>query len=190
MVITFGVLFSSVAMMTIYISDTYLDTMEDQLFKALIAKGSTLVVNNSQAMIGIVSDNSVSEVSNLVSATVKNDSAIVYGIFMDDRQIPWVIDNHFLTHQKNNINTLYYQISLKKLDDKLSLWAANLTHNDYLRINSDSPPFYAKTKTVTHVYEFSAPIYMQYDFNEPKVFLGTIRYGISTLQMEMAKNEA
>lgn len=190
LVISFIAVLSIVAIMTIYTANTNLKNSEQQLFQALVTKGNTLVVNNSQALIEMVSDNSFSAIHNLVSATVNNDNDIVYGVFMDTSMQPWTIINQ-PSAEKNGAQ---YPV----LNDPLSLWAGNLTQSDYIKIDSNSlPPYYADNhKTV--IYEFAAPVFgaseqeieANTDKSTPNQLLGTIRYGISTYQLENARTKA
>ncbi len=190
LVISFIAVLSIVAIMTIYTANTNLKNSEQQLFQALVTKGNTLVVNNSQALIEMVSDNSFSAIHNLVSATVNNDNDIVYGVFMDTSMQPWTIINQ-PSAEKNGAQ---YPV----LNDPLSLWAGNLAQSGYIKIDSNSlPPYYADNhKTV--IYEFAAPVFgaseqeieANTDKSTPNQLLGTIRYGISTYQLENARTKA
>ncbi|WP_198264341.1 sensor histidine kinase [sulfur-oxidizing endosymbiont of Gigantopelta aegis] len=196
-VIIFIVVLSSIALVTVYTTNTYLDNSEQQLFQAMSTKGHTLAVNNSQALIDMVSDNSFSSVRNLVLATVKNDSDIVYGIFMDAEQRPWVISNDQRS-AKNKIETetgteieikIELQLYSEKLQDGLSLWAAALTQTSYRQLDIDKMPAYTGIKDAITIYEFAAPVFLPSEDGEPQVLLGTIRYGISTKRMEVARIE-
>jgi signal transduction histidine kinase len=179
-IITFIVVLSSVAIITIYTANTYLKNSEKQLFQALLTKGNTLVINNAQALIDMVSDNSFSAINNLVSATVRNDNNIIYGIFMDANLNPWIISNQ-------NSHQVHYN---KTLTDNLSLRANALKKNTYFKVNSEAPLEYTSIKKNKTVYEFAAPVFSRIEPGEPIEFLGTIRYGIATGQMESARIEA
>lgn len=181
-IITFIAVLSSIALMTIYTANTHLKNSEKQLFQALLTKGNTLVSNNSQALIDMVSDNSFSAITNLVSATVKNDSDIVYGIFMDAEQRPWIISNS----SSENKHLAYDKV----FQDKLSLWAAKLQQSDYIKVTQLPPPGYTAIKDSNTVYEFAAPVFSRSEQDTSSELLGTIRYGISMAQMEAARIEA
>lgn len=195
---TFITILSSIVFMTIYITNTHLENSEKQLFQAMLTKGNTLVVNNSQALIEMVSDNSFSAIKNLVSATVINDKDIVYGIFMDTSMRPWAIASQISGKVSKTDNTI--------LNDPLSQWAASLKQSGYREVNSTEMPAYSAIKNNMTIYEFSAPVFSASDeeYYEPfnqntnsvaeqslsRELLGTIRYGISTTQMETARTEA
>jgi len=188
MLISFLFILSAIAFMAIYTADSNIKNSEKQFFQALIAKGNTLVINNSQALISMASDNSFSAILNLISATVKNDSDIVYGIFMDTARLPWAI-----VHQSSsgeNISDNYI------LDDSLSQWAHNIKLNGYTQLNVNQLPPYAVIKNnKSSIYEFAAQVFAERDPDNvdttiPREFLGTIRYGISTVQLDAARFEA
>ncbi|MCW8929962.1 MAG: ATP-binding protein [Gammaproteobacteria bacterium] len=190
LVITFIAVLSIVAIMIIYTANTNLKNSEKQLFQALVTKGNTLVVNNSQALIEMVNDNSFSAIHNLVSATVANDKDIVYGIFMDTDRLPWTI----IYHQSDDENLTQRSV----LNDTISLWASHLTQSSHIKINPNTAPMYSSTLNDTLVYEFAAPVMglseADSESNESKPLekqiLGIIRYGISTSQLESARVEA
>lgn len=179
-IITFIIVLSSVAIITVYTANTYLKNSEKQLFQALLTKGNTLVINNAQALVDMVGDNSFSAITNLISATVSNDNNIIYGIFMDANLNPWIISN-----KKNK-----YVPYNKAFTDNLSLRANALKQNTYFKINSEEPPEYTGIEKNKTVYEFAAPVFSRIEPEEPIEFLGTIRYGIATGQMDAARIEA
>ncbi len=134
--------------------------------QSIIAKGKTLSKNNSMAMVGMAEDNAFTAIQMLVSSTVSDDEDIVYGIYMDDMQMPWVYaspDNPGGTPQTR-----------EPLKDSIDLWASQLEQQDYKKYNH----------TTGEVFEFAAPVLVEDEI------LGHIRYGISTQSMIKSIKEA
>ena len=127
----------------------------------LLTKGMILVANNSIALLGIVEDNAFTALRDIVATTVKQDSDMVYGIFMDENRRPWV-----MTSSQNPDSVLALP---RILDDSVSIWAQALTKPSYYKIEGE--------KGVSIV-EFAAPI-----MHDSTKSLGVIRYGISTTRM-------
>jgi len=179
----------SIAALSLYTSRAHRESSEKQFLKALLSKGNTLVVSNSQALINMVNDNSFSSIRNLISAPVRTDPDIVYGVFMDTNRRPWVIVNH---------NSPDGQIvDAEILDDPLSDWAASLKRSGYTIVDLTNPPAYTaideNAQSSRVIYEISAPVYSRYDDADTagsEVFLGTIRYGITTAQIEISRLDA
>ncbi len=140
---------------------------EQNIRNALIAKGNTLVGNNSIAMTGMAEDNAFTAMKNLVESTVKEDPDIIYGIYMDDSRFPWV-----------NISPESAEESQKfaHLDDDMAKWAETLkddhSYKEYVYKNEA-------------VIEFAAPVIADED-----IVAGFIRYGISTQSMHTSLQEA
>ena len=190
-VVSIAVMFS-IALLTLYTANTNLKNTEKQLLQALLTKGNTLVVNNGQALIDMVNDNSFSSIQNLVSATVHDDDDIIYGVFMDTSRRPWVIVNRNDTEQINLLGG-------PSLDDEMSMWASGLKDSAFKAIDIKTAPVYSGIGKSYHdskiIYEFAAPVYAMVDTavvkkNQKPELLGTIRYGISTAQMDLARDEA
>jgi len=138
---------------------------ERNIRNSIITKGNTLAYNNSMVMGAMVDDNAFTEIQRLVSFTVKQDPDIVYGIFMDDRQITWVnaSDKNPKGKPKNKA----------PLKDRSAKWARSLKEL------SNNTFFYDDEKII----EFAAPVIFE------KQVLGHIRYGISTKSMNIALKE-
>ncbi|MDB5048365.1 MAG: Signal transduction histidine kinase CheA, partial [Fibrobacteres bacterium] len=132
----------------------------------LIAKGSILVSNNSQALQGMVADNAFLAVAGLVASTVQDDEDVIYGIYMDDARRPWVYADS--ANPNGNIDVPV------ALEDSASLWAAKATGAGHRRFNMGG----------TDVIEFFAPVR-----SEDKV-LGVVRYGLTTARMNAALDAA
>jgi len=88
--LSFAAVLSVVSSLNLIKSNNNLIKIEDNIRKSLIARGKTLTVNNSQALVGMVDDNAFSAVVELVSNTVAEDEDIEYGIYMDVSMRPWV----------------------------------------------------------------------------------------------------
>lgn len=128
----------------------------------LNGKGMTLVLNNGMALRTMAEDNAVAAIREIVIATVRNDSDIAYGMYMDNDRRPWVMAS---PKSKPAINW-----NGELLDDSISLWAHKLTVPSCREIPSG--------KGAAPVIEFAAPV-----FSSSSVKLGVIRYGISTARM-------
>lgn len=129
---------------------------EASIRSGLIAKGRTLVNNNSQALRGLVEDNAYSAVKDLVASTVRDDEDVIYGIFMDVDKVPWV--NATPANDEGSVKPG------EELSDDMTTWAAGVKDVDYKTTQ------FAKSE----VYEFAAPV------KSKDEILGFIRYGITT----------
>lgn len=166
LILSFAGILSAVAWLNVQNTEISLKQTEKSIRNGLIAKGKTLISNNSQALKGMAEDNAFSAVQDLVSSTVRDDDDIVYGIFMDADKQPWVIAD--IDNQDGMVK------SRKELDDAQSNWVATLEKQQYKLLN------YKNQK----IYEFAAPVVVDDDV------LGFIRYGITTNSMKIALTEA
>lgn len=132
------------------------------ILSSLLAKGKTLVKNNSLAMSGMAEDNAFTAIQSLVSQTVKNDDDLLYGIYMDNTGLPWV------NATKDNPDG--QPKDREPLKDSISIWCKNLTAENQKAYNMEK----------TEVIEFAAPVEVSGEI------LGFIRYGVSTQNMQNA----
>lgn len=132
----------------------------------LIAKGSILASNNSQALQGMVAENGFLAVAGLVASTVQDDEDVIYGIYMDGKRRPWVFSDS--ANPNGNIDRPMV------LEDSASLWASQATAATHRRFLAGG----------TEVIEFVAPVK-----SEDKV-LGVVRYGLTTANMDRALAQA
>ncbi|MBF0226819.1 MAG: HAMP domain-containing protein [Desulfobacterales bacterium] len=139
-----------------------IQTSLENIRNGLIAKGHILVSNNSLAMSGLVEDYAITSVQALVSRTVEEDDDIIYGVYMDSENIPWVNAN--AENPKGNPK------NSDPLSDDASKWAKTLKQIAYSE-------FIAQKKEII---EFAAPVLID---NE---IVGFIRYGFSTCSMRKA----
>ena len=160
LIFSFALVLSIVAYLDTTQSESNLVKHEASIRNSLIAKGQTLVNNNSQALQGMVEDNAFSAVQELVSKTVLDDQDIVYGIFMDPELMPWV--------EANTTNPNGEIVPGKELVDEVSLWASELIKQSHMIFSSD----------LGELYEFAAPVVVNDEI------LGSIRYGFSTLSVK------
>ena len=130
------------------------------IFNSLITKGKTLVTNNSLALTGMAEDNAFTAIQTLVSATVKDDDDMSYGIYMDNMNLPWVV--------ATPENPDGMPESREPLNDSMSSWAAALKEPGYKSFHQGGD----------EIVEFAAPVISEDDV------LGFIRYGISTKSMQ------
>ncbi len=144
-----------------------LESTQEQIRNSLIAKGQTLVINNSMALRPMAGDNAILDVRGLVQATVEKDRDIVYGIYMQGNLKPWVIA------KKDSLNI---PISLTTaLADSMSVWASMQM----------SPVFRACQYRGEEVLEFTSPVMSPDDG-----VLGFIRYGLTTRAMKVSLQDA
>ncbi|MGA1824951.1 MAG: ATP-binding protein [bacterium] len=132
-----------------------LNEMTNANRQSLIRKGKTLVSNNSKVLRTFVTDNAFLDIRELVSATVKEDPDVVYGIYMDSERRPWAVANDSIADGT--------PLTFDPLEDTLSLWAESQEEVASRAVNSDK----------NQVIEFAAPVVAEGER------LGTIRYGIS-----------
>ncbi|MFT5162955.1 MAG: HAMP domain-containing protein, partial [Alteromonadaceae bacterium] len=158
-IISFSIVLSLVAYLSMSQLDINLSKSEKSIRDGLIAKGRTLVLNNSQALQGMVDDNAFSAVQELVSGTVRDDSDMLYGIYMDVDFQPWV--NARPGNEKGIVK------GGEILEDETSQWAASITQlsNKIVSVGG------------VDVYEFAAPVIIEDEI------LGFLRYGFSTIRM-------
>ena len=134
---------------------------------ALLAKGNTLIRNNSISMSGMAEDNAFTAIRELVVSTVQEDPDLIYGIYMDDARIPWV---HISPDNPDGIIN-----QPNALDDDTTKWAAAQTklpaYKEYIYKNEA-------------VIEFAAPVFV-----ENEVY-GFIRYGFTTCAMRESLQKA
>jgi len=136
---------------------------------ALIAKGKTLVNNNSMAMRGMAEDYAITAVQYLVSSTVQDDPDIEYGIYMDADRRAWV--NASPTNPSGKMENADF------MNDPISQWAGTLTTPAYQNITYGN----------LEIIEFAAPV-MVVNEDEDEI-MGVIRYGLSTHAMQQALKE-
>ncbi|KMQ49934.1 Signal transduction histidine kinase CheA [Chitinispirillum alkaliphilum] len=165
--IIFMIVISVVLVINLYTARKNLELTETNIINSLMAKGKTLVINNSIAMRGMADDNAITEVRSLVSYTVKDDEDISYGIYMDIDSRPWVYAN--ANNESGEID------GPGILDDTMSIWASMLEIDSYKRLISEDGE---------EIIEFASPVMI---FDEP---LGFIRYGLSTANMRRSLEEA
>ncbi|MEM9100851.1 MAG: HAMP domain-containing protein [Pseudomonadota bacterium] len=167
---TFLLVISITVYMNIQTSEKQLTATEENIRTSLLAKGQTLIANNSQALKGMVGDNAFGAVQQLVASTVRDDPDIRYGIFMDVEMSPWV-----MADGENTTGEITNRI---ELDDEQSVWVSELTEVSFKRLD----------RLGEVIYEFAAPVI---DDDE---ILGFIRYGFTTASMQrslgVAREEA
>ncbi|NQZ06919.1 MAG: GAF domain-containing protein, partial [Algicola sp.] len=159
-IVSFAVVLSLIAYMNTSQSTKTLNKSEESIRATLIDKGRLLVKNNSQALKGMVDDNAFSAVQDLVSSTVRDDTDMIYGIFMDVDLQPWV-------HARPG-NEEGAVSGGETLDDETTVWAASITELSNKILTVDG----------IEVYEFAAPIEVDEEV------LGFLRYGFSTQRMQ------
>lgn len=139
---------------------------EADIRSSLIAKGKTLVSNNSQALRGLAEDNAFTAVQALVAGTVRDDDDVIYGIYMDVDRMPWVSampDNPEGTVAPG-----------QELGDEVSRWAAGVEE-----VSNRTLQFVG-----SEVYEFAAPVRSEGEI------LGFIRYGITTKALQKSLKDS
>jgi len=145
-------------------TDEVLADTEHQIRASLEAKGRILASNHALALRNSVLDNAFSDVDSLVRGAVKDDSDVVYGLFLGSDNSPW---SYVSPSQSEEANP-------DKPQDK-GAWKE-------LQLGDEpKPPTALETREVSlfgdQIQEFSMPVV---DDGET---LGTIYYGISTSRM-------
>ncbi len=158
--VIFILVLSIVITMNIMGVEKNISKAKESIRSGLIAKGITLVQNNSMAMSGMAEDNAFTAIQTLVSSTLKIDDDLIYGIYLNDAMIPWV---HSTIQNPDGV-----VINPKPMTDSISKWAFLLSAVAFREYTLDG----------TEVIEFAAPVIS----GEEK--LGVIRYGISTQKMK------
>ncbi len=132
--------------------------IQNAVRKNLISKGLILTSNNSRVLRGLAGDNAFLAISDLVTATVGEDTDIIYGIYMDNEKRPWIIAGGI--HAEH--------IPGNALDDSTTSWAATV----------EKPSWVSMRLAKNELLEFAAPVISEGDR------LGTIRYGLTTESMQ------
>ncbi|HEX2958747.1 MAG TPA: hypothetical protein VHO70_18070, partial [Chitinispirillaceae bacterium] len=157
---------SVIVVMNIIGIEKIIAIQKKNILNALITKGRTLVQNNSMAMTGMAEDNAFTAIQTLVSSTVKDDDDVVYGIYMNESNIPWVY-----AKVDNPDGTISSSVPLT---DSMTLWASSLNKVSFRTHFSEK----------LEVIEFAAPV----TYEDER--LGCIRYGLSTKKMNEMINDA
>jgi signal transduction histidine kinase/HAMP domain-containing protein len=147
---------------------------EQNIRNALIAKGKTLVNNNSMAMRGMAEDYAITAVQYLVSSTVQDDPDIEYGIYMDADRRAWV--NASPQNPSGQMEHADF------MNDPISQWASSITTPAYQNITYGNQ----------EIIEFAAPVMLvseEEEYEDENEILGVIRYGLSTQAMQQALKE-
>jgi len=161
----FIIVLSSVTVINIRSLNHNILRSEKTIRNSLTVKGNTLINNNSMAMTGMAADNAVTAIRNLISSAIKDDTDIVFGIYMDTDHIAWAY--------ATPANPSGVPQSNAPLKDELSEWAGSLK-------KPDSRNYIHQGKEVI---EFAAPVFFD------RQILGFIRYGISTEAMQKSVKE-
>ncbi len=154
-----GILFT-VILVSVSLISQQKSSSEAAIRHTLEDEGELLASNNSQALSGMVEDNAVLSVANLVAMTLNND--VVYGIYMDLKRQPWV--------RADPQNPSGVIATPGALEDSASLWAAGISELSHREFSTPSGP----------VIEFAAPVRID------GVAVGVIRYGLSLSEMNEA----
>lgn len=85
---------------------------------ALQAKGRLLVLNNGQALSGMVADNAILSIQSIVAQTVQDDDDVIYGVFMTNARQAWVIADSSKPDGSVDGQVI--------LEDTTAMWAAGL----------------------------------------------------------------
>lgn len=131
----------------------------------IVNKGKQLAFNTSLDMRSLAEENSISTIREIVASTVDGDSDIVYGIFMDPENKPWVAWEHGGAMDAD---------IRAPLQDSTSRWAASLQDLQYR----------SRIWNGTEIMEFAAPV------RKGDERLGVIRFGLTTKTMKEAIRDA
>jgi signal transduction histidine kinase len=135
---------------------------------ALLAHGHFLALDHGLALAGMVEDNAIVGLANLVATTVREDKDLVYGIYMDGKRKPWVQALRQSTlNEDTNAQVKVIIADTNTLEDSISLWASRVTTETYKRYSTPEGD----------IFEFVATVNID---GEPQ---GQIRYGLTALRM-------
>jgi len=141
-------------------------TIDANIRRALTDKGMALTSNTSLALVGMVEDNAITNVEQVLRSTMSKSPDVVYAIYMTNERIPWV-----LASAENPTGEV---TNAKPLDDPMSRWAASLT-----ALASKETSYRGMS-----VIEFASPV------RSGEETLGWVRYGVSTAAMRQAQEAA
>lgn len=153
---------ATVILINVSLASRQKDASVTGIRNGLLAKGNILVLNNSQALAGMVADNGFLGVAHLVATTVRDDEDVIYGIYMDKNRQPWV--------RADSGNPEGGIAAQGTLDDTVSRWAAGVSELSHRRLRTSQGD----------VYEFVAPVKVGDEA------AGVIRYGLTTARMDKA----
>ena len=161
-----------VTTMSVQSSASHLTATEKHIERGILSKGTVLTRNHALALRGLTLDNAFTDMQSLVGRAVKEDSDLVYGIYVDSegatlafcQQGQQCDADH--TPDKNS----WARLGLNKanlLVQKEAVRRVNVLGED--------------------VFEMSVPVAGETQSDPP---IGTIRYGLSTRRMAQAIQEA
>jgi len=151
-----------VSILSVLISRGNLAQTQDQIRSSLVAKGKTLVLNNSMALKGMAADNAIVDVRSTIWETVKGDKDMLYGVYMDAARKPWVVA------EKGGDESA--TPDFRPLADTMSVWAEKAGPGAYKTVRFKGGD----------AIEFAAHV------EGDDGVLGTIRYGLTTESMKVA----
>jgi len=174
--VVLGVAFSIVMTLDLVRTHRYFFSEQRDISKAIVAKGSRQI-QRTRAILGALEEpGSAGAIREIIGVAVESDPEILYGIYMDVNRRP-------LASVRSRDSPPGAEVMLPKaappplsfpLQDEMSLWASTAADVQY--------------KVGVHngdeVIEFVAPVVKN------GVVKGTVRFGISTRQMNAALHEA
>ena len=161
-----------VATMSVQSSAAHLKSTEKHIERGIISKGTVLTRNHALALRGLTLDNAFTDMQSLVSQAVKEDSDLIYGIYVDS-------EGATLAFCQQGRNCGQDQSPGKEDWKRLGLARAALVVNkeQVRRANVFGED----------VLEVAVPVAGEAAQDQP---VGTIRYGLSTRSMRHAIQEA
>ncbi|HET9959068.1 MAG TPA: ATP-binding protein, partial [Polyangiaceae bacterium] len=66
-----------------------LSEIEQQIYKSVSSKASTLATSHALALKGLAADNAISDIRRIVATAVQDDTDLVYGVFLSAEDEPW-----------------------------------------------------------------------------------------------------
>lgn len=151
-----------VAYLQLNLSQNQLESDEELIAEALEAKGKILSSSHALALKGFVDANAISDVRDMVTRAVEEDTSVVYGLFLDADLNPWA-------YQAPNAA------------EGAAAWEALGVTEDFL----ESETGYRKSQLFEQeIWEFSQKVELEDEV------VGTIRYGLSTEPMKRELDRA
>jgi serine phosphatase RsbU (regulator of sigma subunit) len=162
----FGVVVVAIILQSLQMVHRNTETIDSNIRKALKDKGAALTSNTSLALTGMVEDNAITNVEQLLCSTMAKAPDVVYAIYMNNERVPWVLASS--DNPKGQVT------NPKPLEDPMALWAAGQS-----ALASKENSFHGLP-----VIEFAAPV------RSSQETLGWVRYGLSTAAMRQAQEAA
>lgn len=169
MVLVAGIIGAStlaiVVVSTTQVSAEHLDTVRKSIEQGIISKGKVLTENQAIALRGLALDNAFLDMQRLVEHAISGDPDLVYGIYLN-------ADHHTLAYSRQGAQKAE-ALPAREAWRELGIPAAELT--------VASSKVQSVRRLGQELLEVTLPV-----FDEGHELIGSVRYGLSTRQMQDA----